>query len=109
MLNAFQRHSTYLQNLNIRQFFVPVILVLSLLFCFVSHGEHFSLNDHSSESITELNCHLCQQNIADIDTDIKINQPIAFSYSLYLPKVYQLVLHTNYSVSPPLRAPPVKV
>ena len=95
-----------IQHVKARQIFVSVVLVFALLFSFVTHGQHNDLNvDHSGSSI-EKSCQLCQQYTDKLDDHVEITEQAVVCYLGYLSQVYQLTSHSNYSVSPPLRAPP---
>ncbi|WP_441003523.1 hypothetical protein [Pseudocolwellia agarivorans] len=90
-----------------RQVFIPVLLVIAMLFSFVIHTEHLNLVKSDVASNAEQNCNLCQQNIDNIDNNVEILQQLTFYYLSYSPQIYAFSFHLNNSVTPPLRAPPV--
>ncbi|WP_076418723.1 hypothetical protein [Colwellia sp. UCD-KL20] len=108
--NKLSNFSIQLQRVNTRHIFVPVMLVFALLFSFISHGSHYDLaiGDLTSSS-AEQNCHLCQQNIDNVDNNVKIIQPLVSCFLSFSSNVVKPLAHSNYSVTPPLRAPPVQL
>lgn len=82
---------------------MSAILICAFLFSFTVHAQHADLTfEHTAQD-----CQLCQQYIDTIDNDIEINHQLRSRYSVYLPRIYELTFHSNKSVNPPLRAPPV--
>ena len=94
-----------LSSKKITQLFVPVVLFFALLFSFVSHGQHYDLTLDN----TEQHCQLCQQYIDKIDNNVDANYSAKPCYLAYVPCSFKVTLHTNHSVTPPLRAPPVQL
>lgn len=118
MLNAFYKQlANYLatiQRVNTRQVFVPVVLVFALLFSFISHGNHYDLgagdltNNESSIS-AEQDCHLCHNNIDNVDNSVEIIQQLVSRFLAYSSTISEQSSHSNYVITPPLRAPPVQL
>ncbi|WP_077337880.1 hypothetical protein [Pseudocolwellia agarivorans] len=108
--NKLSNFLVQLQRVNARQVFVPIVLAFALLFSFISHGNHYdlALGDLTSSS-AEQNCHLCQQNIDNVDNNVEIIQPLVSRFLSFSSNVVKPLAHSNYSVTPPLRAPPVQL
>lgn len=89
---------------HITQLLVPVVLIFALLFSFISHGQHYDLTIDS----TEQHCQLCQQYIDKVNNNVDVNYSVKSCYLTYSSCSFELTYHSNNSVTPPLRAPPVQ-
>lgn len=89
---------------NISQAIASALMIFSLLFSFVSHGEHYEF----VYDVSEQHCHLCQHTIDHVENDVSVHTSQFYQYKTYSPNVTYICTSANNYLSPLLRAPPVQ-